>query len=137
MHKLLGIVLALSMTVGCEDSAVSDKVTEILQKGSVHAEVVCEQVLCGGSQAFVFKADLLQDGASIVSYALSGPFTSFNKRGDDVKVCEINGPQRCFEASDGFLSITRGDPGQGGCNESFALDDTGCSGFNLEAFGVE
>lgn len=121
----------------CDSTAFSDRAQNVLDHGLVQAEVECSGTT-PSSNTYKFKADLLQDGASIVSYACSactGLSTSFNSRGNLVKACQLNGAQFCFEAAAGQLAITS--PGFGGVyDKTVDLDSEECTGFNLSAFGV-
>lgn len=142
------VVLVAALLVGCDDAEVASRALSALENGATFAEAVCSGNLTTGGgcgvRPFRFKASLLHDGSSLVS--ASAAFVSiaqFNKRGDPIAGCGavINSldSEICVEVDGGTLSFASGWlPANCSVASPRTFDmGTACTGFNLEAFGVE
>jgi hypothetical protein len=150
MRKLL--ILSALLGLGCDDPEVVAKVEGALVRGAVEAHVECAQLVvftgCSNSAQsnMRLRASKLLDGSSLVSWVPNTNYyefiTQFNPRGSTVASCKN---QVCIELADGVGDFV-GDEydicqmaGQSWSSGpvSGELDLSSCSGFNLEAFGVE
>lgn len=192
MRKLLGLVLALLVTVGCDDPTVHEYITtnfvcvyrpswmgecdsseltaraqNVLDHGLVQAQIKCEgstlafkYLSTAHNTDFKYQVELLQDGSCFSRFSVipSGT-TSFSKSGLEyydrtsatATGCEQVAAGYSGSYADGVLTITSpelstGSPTCPYSPETYRQCDTPdteldiesvCTGFNLEAFGVE
>ena len=153
VRSLLALATVLCFgIVGCDDPEVEETVTSVLQHGAVKAYAYCYTpqvdplVLCNTSdnQWIAFKATLFQDGSSFFQYRRSSGFTltEYNRRGEPVQVNDFNpvgaSPIEAAELEDGLLTSTGRCPvGSPQTNIVDVNADMTCTGFNLEAFGID
>jgi hypothetical protein len=149
--KKLALVAAL-LSAGCDDPAVTAKVSSVLEHGAVQAELHCLLQFHDGapspgcsvnSQQFRLDAHLFQDGSSFVKFVSPDvgitTLAQFNTSGS-VPAVEGYTATSSWSASiaSGEVSITGACPND---TSHPTLSDTvelsGCTGFNLEAFGIE
>lgn len=153
----------LVVIAGCDDTLVTDKVTEVLTYGSVAAEVQCASssghascgVLYGGASVRIaFKAYRMQDGSTLFSFTYNNGMAlptglQFIPRGEGVVLHEVDpyaaGNNTIFTFNGTSASITSDPLPYGlGCPEGIPIDvnfdipsEMTCTGRNLAAFGVE
>lgn len=140
--KRLALVAAL-LSAGCDDPAVQERVQSVLDHGAVQAELHCETLLdgfCGPSSHWTqVDCHLFQDGSSFLKVA--GPFGvmfSFNSFGQPIQASMSEHQSN----SNGQFVIDDGDlywesACGGGTPDSGSEPLVSCTGFNLEAFGIE
>lgn len=137
MRRYLAVLFALS-PLGCDDVGVANKVADVLERGAVLARVECDEVVdLGGFGAadLVAVGVLFQDGSAFSSGATSyGSSANFQARvaTEPASRFYINTDPVDLVFASGLLSVS----------VASSLEDTvdlgtNCTGFNLEAFGVE
>lgn len=149
MRYLLTLLALLAF--GCDDPAVAARAASILEHGAVEASFVCSGTWThgngGGAETlgYRYQASALVDGSAFVSTVSNFPWqaamTMFYPRGSVPAEFEQymplgSPPGVQFFVVDGSISIQD----QGGAPddpEVISLEDADCTGFNLEAFGVE
>lgn len=130
MKRLL--LLAVVCSFGCDDETVRAKVTDVLDHGVVAAQVRCSCSLTNDQSevenGITYSAQKLVDGSCLISES-SLVLTKLCARSEAcAEDCSGNG----VSISDGVLSHVS--PG----HHTFSAGiETCCTGFNLEAFGVE
>jgi hypothetical protein len=149
----LALLIAVALAVGCDDPAASDLATSVLTHGSAAARIVCSTSFSGlifASPGVDYTAAKLQDGACIASVSgnvtrviaassssLPADATAFiprNETGADTCTVKAGGEQLVLSASDGNLTAS---PCTGSGTACVRAIDAVCTGFNLEAFGVD
>jgi hypothetical protein len=148
--KKLALVAAL-LSAGCDDPAVTAKVSSVLEHGAVQAELRLQQAApsttcTNSSQEFLLNVHLFQDGSSLVSIhnfspvASTAPYQQYNSAGNGIELVNplVNGSGGPFswalEIADGEMSVV-GTCSIGSTNTN--VDLSAATGFNLEAFGIE
>lgn len=120
----------------CTDPEVQARALSVLENGIVQAEAVCVYQVPGNNNpcgVIRAKADLFQDGASIVESSAVGYRQQFNSRHDPVKVC--TNIQCDFSSVEFVGGVVQYELYCGGPVETGSFDiATYCTGFNLEAF---
>ena len=156
IKSLITLATVLCFGVGCDDPEVQDTVESVLEHGAVKAYAYCYTPVgypvsvCSPpeNQSIAFKATLFQDGSSFLQYRRTAGYSTsqvhseFNPRGEPVEVSDFNGngmvAASLAELDSGILTT------KGVCSVSSPQIDTidvyaemTCTGFNLEAFGIE
>jgi hypothetical protein len=155
--KSLTVAAALVLGIaGCDDPEVQDKVLSVLEHGAVQAQAHCYMpsgepaCLSTSSVSTAFTVTRFQDGSTFLNIVsnLDGRTTrssDYYKRGDAVKLYQLNAgspdPDEYVLLEDGELTV------RGYCGsttpagyQTHILDltaDMTCTGFNLEAFGID
>lgn len=122
------VLLLVALVFGCDDPAVSAKALDVLERGGLDASISC--VFTGCSVQETYSATRFADGSVLASVR---GLINFRIRGtaDALTFKATSGPHNTtVEAIDGELVET------GWCSAAFDIESS-CTGFNLEAFGVE
>lgn len=138
MRWLLVLLLAL---FGCDDPDVSAKAAAVLEHGVVEAEVACAGsfVRSGdGSFPFTYRLAKLIDGSAHISTQayLTRESVFYSRTALPVDFATVSGAFNgiTFTVADGSLSLDE----VTGADIDETIDlSLECTGFNLEAFGVE
>lgn len=156
MRSLLVRLLALAITAGCDDPAVSDSIANMLQYGAVQGTVTCEglvdTIVCDDSP-YKFKLDRFQDGSTHAWLQfVNGYGTPFPQLGsqffgkDEPVILSFRAPgtgsgqiQLSVSAGEAIFSFDGYYCGGGPVNITPSVDLGGedCLGRNLSVFGVE
>jgi hypothetical protein len=139
VRRLLALVALV--TVACDDPAVGAKAADVLVHGVTEAEVACAGTFVRtGDGTFPFKYRLakLVDGSAFVSLSAhttkQSLFSSRTSVEPDFAVVADAFDGITFAVAGGSLTLAE----VSGANIDETVDlDTECTGFNLEAFGVE
>lgn len=152
MHSKLLPVVAFILSlgvVGCDSPEVQDKVESLLIHGAVEAYAFCytssPKTLCDGTyaQSFAFKAYKFQDGSNYLKFSRDSlNVQQFNHRGLPVRADDMptNGSTGEYgEVDDGYLETRKQCPTLGVAYTDIVDINAKmvCSGFNLEAFGID
>jgi hypothetical protein len=145
------LLAPLLLIAACDDAEVAGKALDVLEHGIVEAEVRCSSSYtysCAGSPAsYTYVAHKLIDGSSIVrAHMVEHQGVAFWARSDaESSEFLVQTGDQGYQVSATEFSIVAGElvvqglyGGCGGPPSPVALDiETYCTGFNLEAFGVE
>lgn len=154
--KVAAFILGLGVVAGCDDPEVLDKVESVVLNGAVQAQAYCyvSGIPACSSTSYnyaSFRASLFQDESLFLNinfrngYGQDVKDSDIYRRGDEVKVSALLPQGRVSDEyvilSEGELALTRF------CQsttppdyETQLLDlstDMTCTGFNLEAFGID
>jgi hypothetical protein len=145
-------ILLAALAFGCDDPEVASRAANVLEHGIVNAQITCVDVpVNSGSWMTFYRANKLQDGSSF-SRAKFGhgnvEVQDYCSRDQDcapVAAVGLNSDfsttspgcpgaaSEAISAKDGFIEYCLDNVG---VFDSFDIE-TYCTGFNLEAFGVE
>lgn len=129
------LALAALAALGCDDPAVGAKALDVLEHGFVAAQIrcSCSIVSDGVPYGVNYSAQRLLDGACLVSSAASQPAGTILWARSEANAVDCRRNDVYLLDGDIHLVIPTGD-GPRDLSEEIA---TCCTGFNLEAFGVE
>lgn len=130
----IAALLAAVSVVGCDDGAVASKVTDVLAHGLIEAQARCVRSLRNdiddAENGISYTAQRLVDGSCLISQSSIVPTKLCSRTDDCAADCSGNGAS----LSGGLLTHVA----SGGAHGTFSAEiTTCCTGFNLEAFGVE
>jgi hypothetical protein len=139
------ILLLGALTLGCDDPEVAAAAAAILEHGIVAAKVDCVGTFShpDGTRAYAFSAAKMIDGSALMTARVaSNSATKLCARSEGCSTpaasVQTNGAERVdFSVTAGELTIV--DPVISGPSDTPDVVDVeaSCTGFNLEAFGVE
>lgn len=146
MIRVLGLIVALELMLGCDDPVVRAAVDAALDHGAVAARIECDVTTAGGpvggAARFVYSAHKLVDGSAFVN--VSAPDAGFwesaflSRDQPDTATCTLthrfDSRTLRFSAENGNLTIHCPEcAGPSDTPDVFDIE-TECTGFNLEAF---
>jgi len=127
-------VLSLLVSLGCDDPAAAAKALAVLEHGIVAAQIRCAGTLTRTTSPF----DTRTLGPSSFIRFPDGAFMSTGSAGTEFcernEACAENNQVGPFSVGDGIIALQ---DGAGPENVFTAPVEERCTGFNLEAFGVE
>jgi hypothetical protein len=135
---ILGALLAL----GCDDESIPARVANAQLHGIVAAQIDCptsctfERVSnpMVTTSGYSYRAQRLLDGSCFVSGNVVAQFTFHGRSEAAAENCVAAYATQSLEAAGGLLLLS---VGEGPSNQYQADIETCCTGFGLEAFGVE
>ncbi len=134
-------ILLIAALAACDDPEVTDKVASVLEHGLVAAQFQCTGSATQTVSPFdhigisLFRVQKLIDGSCFVSNSPWGGYPYLLARSDPgAETCRFESSPTAFaEVEGGVASFTTSTP-----PVIYEADiETECTGFNLEAFGVE
>ena len=142
MRRLL-IAMACAAVVGCDDAEVATRALDVLEHGSVAARADCavSADLPGAGTGVKYRAHKMQDGAAIMATSVDWGGMSATRFCARDEACADSFTVTINEGASStiVLSVSSGDlvvDTYESSPQTFSVE-TYCTGFNLEAFGVE
>jgi hypothetical protein len=136
------LLILAALLAGCEDDSLPARVAAAQLHGLVEAQITCpatcvfEKVVdpMVTTSGYTYKAQRLLDGSCFVSGNLLAQSLYHSRSDSEAEHCSAGYATTSIEAVDGLLLLHLGAEPQ---NQWRADIEICCTGFGLEAFGVE